>query len=101
MAPTIVAYITGAFALLASSAPSPAGYLWIYLAVILPGIAGSVIAVALVLGRSAMAITTGGVPLPIVHFGPTPATLINWGIYLLNGILIILSVLTYEHVIGG
>jgi hypothetical protein len=100
MAPTIVAYITGAFALLASGTPG-AGYLWIYLAVIVPGIAGSVIAAALVLGRSAMAIATGGVPLPIAHFGPTPATLINWGIYLLNGFLIVLSVLAYEHVVGA
>lgn len=101
MAPTIIAYTTGAFALLATGAPGSKAYLEIYLVVIGVGAVGTLVAVALVLGQSTMDIAIGGIPLPIVHFGPTRATLIKWGVYLMNLILIALSVLVYEHIIGG
>src|SRR4051812_36700437 len=71
MAPTVVSYVTGAYALLASGQGNSAV---IFIAVIVVGAAAVIGAVALVMGRSAFDIVVGRLSLPVLHFGPTPAT---------------------------
>jgi hypothetical protein len=99
--PTIVSYVTGAFALLTSEPLNTANYLYIYIAVVLIGALAAIVAAALVLGRSAFSVATGRLRVPFWHFGPTPATMIGYIVYGLNGLLFILSVAVYNKFLPG
>lgn len=95
LTPTLISYLTGAFALFATTAENHPDFVGIYLCVVIGFGAVALVAIALLLGRTLFGIASSGIRIPILHFGPTPARLLGWIVYLLNGLLIVLAILIY------
>jgi hypothetical protein len=97
LGPTVISYATGAYALFMTTAEERKDLLNIYLFVVIITALVAIVGVGLLLGKSLFRVATGGIRIPLIGFGPTPATCLGVIVYVLNGLLIALAVSLYKN----